>query len=450
MTSPVDDGADRKARDPDPSVDDATVIADDVVVSRRAMLGTTAIALSAAAMQRFGAGDLLAQDTTTPPPGTGGPAAAPPAVPLDATRVPGTPSGPLSTRAAFEHPALAPTGVTTGASFTPLQELTGTITPADLHFQRHHNGIPAIDPERYTLTVHGLVDRPTTFTLEDLRRFPAVTRVHFVECAGNGRAAYRTPKREMTPQEVDGLTSNSEWTGVPVATLLREAGARRGATWALAEGGDAAVLSRSVPMEKLLDDALIVYAQNGEPLRQPNGYPVRLLLPGYEGNMCIKWLRRLELIDQPNMSRDETAKYTDPLPNGTARQFSFVMDVKSIITAPAYPDTLSGRGWWPIRGLAWSGRGRVVRVDVSTSGGKEWTEARLVGDSLPKAHVRFEHLWRWDGRPATLMSRAIDETGAVQPTLDQYRRARGTGTDYHFSAIRRWLVEADGRVFFGG
>lgn len=418
-------------------------------VSRRAILGAAALALGGVALQRLG-GELPAQAPAAPASGSGATATTPPTVPADATRVPGMPSGPLGARSAFEQPALAPTGVTSGASFTPLQDLTGTITPADLHFQRHHNGIPAIDPARYSLTVHGLVDRPTRFSLDDLRRFPAVTRVHHIECAGNGRAAYRSPRREMTPQEVDGLTSNSEWTGVPVATLLRETGVKRAATWALAEGGDAAVLSRSVPLEKLLDDALVVYAQNGEPLRQPNGYPVRLLLPGYEGNMCIKWLRRLELIDQPNMSRDETAKYTDPLPNGTARQFSFVMDVKSIITAPAYPDRLAGRGWWPIRGLAWSGRGRITRVDVSTDGGAEWTTARLIGDPLPRAHVRFEHLWEWNGGPATLMSRAIDETGAVQPTLETYRRVRGTGTDYHFNAIRSWLVEADGRVFFGG
>lgn len=424
----------------------------DARVSRRALLGAATAALGGAALHRLGAGELLAQGTPAVQSSGAGSAPAPaaPTAPLDATRVPGLPSGPLGTRSAFEQPALAPTGVSTGATFTPLQELSGTITPADLHFQRHHNGIAILDPSRYSLTVHGLVDRPITFTLEDLERFPAVTRVHFIECAGNGRAAYRAPKREMTPQVVDGLTSNSEWTGVPVATLLREVGVARGATWALAEGGDAAVLSRSVPLEKLLDDALVAYAQNGEPLRQANGYPARLLLPGYEGNMSIKWLRRLELVDQPNMSRDETAKYTDPLPHGTARSFSFVMDVKSIITAPAYPDRLSARGWWPIRGLAWSGRGRIVRVDVSTDGGTRWTEARLLGPALPRAHVRFEHLWEWDGRAATLMSRAIDETGAVQPTLDVYRQARGSGTDYHFSAIRSWLVESDGRVFFGG
>ena len=337
-----------------------------------------------------------------------------------------------------------------GSAFTPLQDLTGTITPADLHFQRHHNGIALVDPARYTLTVHGLVARPLTFTLEELRRFPAVTRPYFIECSGNGRAAYRAPKREMTPQEIDGLTSNSEWTGVPVAALLAEAGARSDARWVLAEGGDAAVLSRSIPMEKMLDDALVVYAQNGEPLRAPNGYPARLLLPGYEGNMCIKWIRRLEVIAQPNMSRDETAKYTDPLPNGTARQFSFVMDAKSLITSPSYPGRLSGPGWWPVSGLAWSGRGRITRVDVSTDGGRSWTEATLAAPVLPMAHTRFQHMWRWDGRPARLMSRAVDETGYVQPTLETYRQARGAGTDFHFNAIRTWLVEADGRVFFEG
>lgn len=427
-------------------------------VSRRAMLGAAATVvggavLGAAAETVLGqqaAGAAREAAKVGQPLAAGAAAPAPAGVPDDATRVPGVPSGPLSGRSPFESPALAPTGVTTGASYTPLQNLAGTITPSDLHFQRHHNGIALIDPARYELTVHGLVDRPLVFSLAELKRFPSVTRVHFIECSGNGRAAYRAPKREMSPQEVDGLTSNSEWTGVPVAALLKETGARRGATWVLAEGGDAAVLSRSVPMEKMLDDALIVYAQNGEPLRAPNGYPARLLLPGYEGNTCIKWIRRLELIDQPNMSRDETSKYTDPLPNGTSRQFSFVMDAKSIITSPAYPAKLTGPGWWPVTGIAWTGRGRIARVDVSTDGGGSWTEAELVGPVLPKAHTRFRHMWRWDGGPARLMSRAVDETGYVQPTVETYRRARGAGTDFHFNAIRSWLVEVDGRVFFGG
>ena len=203
-------------------------------------------------------------------------------------------------------------------------------------------------------------------------------------------------------------------------------------------------------MHKMLDDALIAYAQNGEAVRMPNGYPARLLLPGYEGNANIKWIRRIKAIDQPNMSRDETSKYTDPLPDGTARQFSFVMDAKSIITSPTYPMQLSTHGWWPVTGIAWTGRGSITRVDVSTNGGQTWTEAELVGPVLPMAHTRFRLMWRWDGGSARLMSRAVDETGYVQPTLETFRRVRGVGTDYHFNAIRTWRVEPDGHVVFEG
>ena len=381
------------------------------------------------------------------------PATAAPAVPgapADATRVPGLPSGALGTRSQFEVPTLAPTGVTTGASYTPLQDLSGTITPSDLHFQRHHNGIATIDPARYSLTIHGLVDRPVTFSLDELKRFPAVTRVHFIDCSGNGRAAYRTPKPDMTPQSVDGLTSNSEWTGVLVSALLREAGVKGSASWVLAEGGDAAVLSRSIPMAKMLDDAFVAYAQNGEAVRAANGYPARLIVPGYEGNMNIKWLRRLKAIDQPNMSRDETAKYTDPLPDGTSRQFSFVMDAKSIITAPAHPERLVGAGWRPVSGIAWTGRGKITGVEVSTNGGRSWAPADLIGSVYPHAHTRFQYMWKWDGQPSVLMSRATDETGYVQPTLADFRRVRGSGTDFHFNAIRSWNVAGDGSVTFGG
>ena len=419
-------------------------------LSRRALLRSAGVlggvAVSAPVLHA------LAQAGAGPAPASSAPAtpARGPIAPLDASKVPGVPSDALGARSSFEHPSLAPAGVTTGASFTPLQDLTGTITPSDLHFQRHHNGIAVIDPANYSLTVHGFVDRPLRFSLEELKRFPSVTRVHFVDCSGNGRAAYRAPRPDMTPQMVDGLTSNSEWTGVAVATLLREAGVKGNGTWVLAEGGDAAVLSRSIPMAKMLDDAIVAYAQNGEAVRQANGYPARLILPGYEGNMSVKWLRRLEVIDQPNMSRDETAKYTDPLPDGTSRQFSFVMDAKSIITSPAHPERLSGPGWWPVTGIAWSGRGRIRRVDVSTDGGRTWTVAELVGPVHAHAHTRFQHLWRWDGTPAVLMSRATDETGYVQPTPEVFRRARGPGTDFHFNAIRSWNVAADGAITFGG
>ena len=419
-------------------------------MTRRRAIGVTAGLVGGVALGGKAIAGLAQQQARTAGAAPDAAAATTVVAPPDASVVPGLPSGATSIRSPFETPALTPVGVTTGSSLSPLQSFAGTITPSDLHFQRHHNGIAVIDPARYSLTIHGLVDRPLVFSLEELQRFPSVTRTCYIECSGNGRAAYRAPKREMTPQDVDGLTSNSEWTGVPVSTLLAETGAKRSGSWVLAEGGDAARLSRSIPIAKMLDDAIIAWAQNGEPVRMPNGYPARLVLPGYEGNMCIKWIRRLELIDQPNMSRDETSKYTDPLPNGTARQFSFVMDAKSIITSPAYPMRLAARGWWPVRGLAWTGRGKITRVDVSTDGGRSWTEAELIGPVLPMAHVRFQHMWQWDGKAATLMSRAIDETGYVQPTLETFRSVRGAGTDFHFNAIRSWLVEPDGRVFFGG
>ena len=412
-------------------------------LTRRDLLQSAGIAAGVALTAPLA--HLIAQAPAAPPP-----APVLPTVPDDATKVPGLPSGPLAERSPFEKPALAPVGVTTGATNTPHQNLRGTITPSDLHFQRHHNGIALIDPAKYSLTIHGLVDRPLRFTLDELKRFPAETHTYFVECAGNGRAAYRAPKPEMTPQDVDGMTSNAEWTGVLVSTLLREVGVKSGAKWMLAEGGDAAMLSRSIPMEKMQGDALIAYAQNGEPVRPANGYPARLLLPGYEGNMCIKWLRRLKAIDQPNMSRDETVKYTDPLPDGTSRQFSFVMDAKSIITSPAFPEKLNGAGWRPITGIAWTGRGKITGVDVSVDGGKTWDAAEILGTAQPHAHTRFQYMWQWDGKPAKLMSRAKDETGYVQPTLEEYRRVRGPGTDYHFNAIRSWNVAADGTTGFGG
>ena len=371
------------------------------------------------------------------------------AVPADPTKVLGPPTSVLGARSPFEHPVRAPVGVVAGSSLTPLQDLSGTLTPSDLVFERHHGGVALIDPAQYELIIHGMVDRPTVFSFDDLRRLPSISRTMFLECSGNGRAAYKTPKREMTPQAVDGMTSNGEWTGVLLSTLFREVGAHRNATWFRAEGGDAARLSRSIPMEKGRTDAMIAYAYNGEALRPSNGYPARLLLPGYEGNMCIKWIRRIEVADSPAMFRDETSKYTDPLANGTARQFSFVMDAKSVITAPAHPGRLTPNSWSQITGVAWSGRGRIVRVDVSVDGGKSWTVAELQEPVLPIAHTRFRLPWQWDGRRAIIMSRAVDETGYTQPTLAEFRDKRGPGTDYHYNYIRGWVVEPDGQLFFG-
>lgn len=405
-------------------------------LSRRALLAGAAGIAGAAALSGKPY-RLLAQDT-----------AAAPVVPPDPTKVPGVPTTALGARSPFVHPGRAPVGVQSGASFAPLQEMSGTITPSDLFFERIHNGVAMVDPQQWKLMIHGMVSKPLVIDLETLLRFPSVTRTYFVECAGNGRAAYRTPKPDMTVQQVDGLLSNAEWTGVPLSTVFREVGVKPKATWFVAEGGDAARLSRSIPIGKAMDDALLVWGQNGEPLRPSNGYPVRLLLPGFEGNSSIKWVRRLELVDQPNMSKDETSKYTDPLPGGKARQFSFVMDVKSIITSPSFPKQLTDKGWWPIRGLAWSGRGRVTKVEVSTDAGATWVPARIDGNVLPKAPVRFEQMWQWDGKPAVLLSRATDETGAVQPTHAEYAKVRGPGTDYHFSYVRGWSVASDGKVTF--
>jgi len=409
-------------------------MSDDTPISRRAVIAGAAATAGAALLEKLPSPTI----PQNPPQGT---------APADPSTAPGAPTSGASVRSAFETPARAPVGILTGASLTPLHQLTGSITPNDLLFERHHSGVPTIDPRRYKLLVHGLVDRSMTFTLDDLKRLPSASRIYFLECSGNGRGAYRDPKPEMTPQQVDGMTSNGEWTGVPLRILLQETGVKRSASWFLAEGGDAAKVSRSIPMAKALDDALIAYAFNGEPLRPSNGYPARLLLPGYEGSTCIKWLRRIKLIVQPNMSKDETSKYTDPLANGTARQFSFAMDAKSIVTSPAHPARIE-RGWHEITGIAWSGHGKIARVEVSTDGGRTWEIAELQEPVLSKAHTRFRHMWNWGGGPTTLMSRATDEAGYIQPTRAVFEATRGKGTDYHYNYIRAWNVEQDGRVMF--
>lgn len=410
---------------------------DDRPLTRRELL------VSAATLS---AGTLLPNDGDRTALGTQQPAA--PVIPADPTKAPGPPTSASSPRSPFVQMARTPTGAIAGSSLAPIHLLNGTVTPSDLHFERHHAGVAMIDPSKYKLMIHGLVRKPLVLTLDELKSFPSVTRVYFLECSGNGRAAYSGPKPDLTPQLIDGLLGNAEWTGVPVKTVLHEVGVKSGATWALAEGGDAALLSRSIPLEKLMDDSLFVYAMNGEPLRPASGYPVRLFNPGWEGNTCVKWLRRLELISQPNMSRDETSKYTDPLPNDTARQFSFVMDAKSTITYPTYPVQLSRRGFIEIRGLAWSGRGPITAVDVSTDGGRTWTAAKLQAPVLEKALVRFTHPLQWRGERTTIVSRAVDATGYVQPTLAEYLRVRGAGTNYHYNHLRAWTIESDGRVVY--
>jgi sulfane dehydrogenase subunit SoxC len=329
-------------------------------------------------------------------------------------------------------------------SRTPLQDLHGTITPSDLHYERHHAGVAVVDPATYRLLIHGLVDRPMTLTLQDLKRFPSASRLCFLECSGN----FGGQREDVTPQDLCGLTSQSEWTGVMLSTVFNEVGAQPRATWFLAEGQDAAVMTRSIPLKDVLGEAMLVYAQNGEAIRPEQGYPVRLLLPGLEGNASVKWLRRIELAEQPFMTREETSKYTDPLADGTSREFSLVMDARSVITAPAYPQTID-KGFVELRGIAWSGRGVIRRVEISTDAGRTWKPATLQQPVLPKAHVRFRYAWEWDGRPTEILSRAVDETGYTQPEMSALQKARDRRTRYHLNPVTGWTIAADGRVRFG-
>jgi sulfane dehydrogenase subunit SoxC len=337
----------------------------------------------------------------------------------------------------------------TSWSFTPLDKMVGNLTASGLHFERHHGGIPTIDPANHSLVVHGMVGSPKKFSMADLKRFPSVTRKHFIECSGNGLTEWNKPTLK-TVQGTHGLLSTSEWTGVQFATIAREVGLKDGSGWVLAEGADAAVMTRSIPIEKMLKDALLVYGQNGEAIRPEQGYPLRLLLPGYEGNTHIKWLRRLEVSDKPFMTREETSKYTDLLANGKARQFSMEMEAKSVITFPSGEMKLPGPGFYNVSGLAWSGRGRVQSVDVSVDGGQSWRPAQLNVMAEPVCTVRFSYPWMWDGKPAVLQSRCTDETGYIQPTLKQLITIRGShgpfGSIYHLNAIQSWAIDETGSV----
>jgi sulfane dehydrogenase subunit SoxC len=333
-----------------------------------------------------------------------------------------------------------------GASRTPLEKLEGIITPSGLHFERHHNGVPDIDPATHRLLIHGLVKRPLVFTMDALARYPTVSRIQFIECSGNSRANLSPAPPAATCGAIHGLVSCSDWSGVPLGILLEEAGVDPSAQWILAEGADAAAMSRSVPMAKAMDDAILALYQNGERLRPENGYPVRLFLPGWEGNMSVKWLRRIKVTAGPTMTKDETSKYTDLRADGKSLMFTYPMEVKSVITAPSPGLRLPGPGIYEISGLAWSGAGRIRKVEVSADGGQSWGEAALAEPVLSKALTRFRLAWRWNGSPAVLKSRATDETGAVQPARDKLVADKGTQFLYHYSAIQAWSVAPNGEV----
>ncbi len=331
-----------------------------------------------------------------------------------------------------------------GSIMTPLGNLRGTITPNGLVFERSHGGVPEIDPAQHRLVVHGLVRQPLIFTMEDIVRFPCVSRIHFLECSGNTSQGWiaRPPSVQLS----HGLLSSCEWTGVMLSTVLDAVGLAQNARWIIAEGADAVGLNRSIPIAKCLEDAMLVYAQNSEALRPENGYPLRLFLPGWEGNMSIKWLRRIRVASEPAMTRWETSAYTESMPDGTARQFTFVMEAKSVITHPTPENPLRMKGFLEISGIAWSGNGRIKRVDVSTDGGKSWRQAELQEPVLNRALTRFKLPWQWKGEQTVLMSRAMDETGYVQPTHAQLVAVRGTTNRYHYNAIQPWQIAADGKV----
>ena len=367
-------------------------------------------------------------------------------------RRPGRPLSGYGTRSPYEagvqRQVLAATGTDgAGGSWTPLEALEGMITPNPLHFERHHSGIPEIDPHRHRLLIHGMVDRALFFDMDALSRYPMVSRIQFIECSGNSYLA-GLPARPIndTCGALHGLVSCSEWTGVPLSILLDEAGVDPAAGWIMAEGADAAAMNRSVPMAKAMDDALLALYQNGERLRPEQGYPLRLFLPGYEGNMSIKWLRRIKVTAAPSMTREETSKYSDLLPDGRTLLFTYPMDVKSVITSPSPGLELKEPGLYQISGMAWSGAGRIARVEVSADGGATWGEAALCEPMLDKAVTRFRMAWRWNGAETVIMSRAADEAGDMQPTRDAIIAAKGRKFAYHYNGIQAWGIDSEGQV----
>jgi sulfane dehydrogenase subunit SoxC len=334
----------------------------------------------------------------------------------------------------------------TGAALAPIERLEGIITPSGLHSNRSHSGVPDIDPKLHELLIHGLVARPLAFSMDALLSYPMTTRIHFIECAGNSNRNLAPQPLQVPAGAIHGNMSCSEWTGVPLRVLLGEARVAPEAKWLLAEGADSAHMSRSIPLEKALDDAMIALYQNGERLRPEQGYPVRLLLPGWEGNMNVKWLRRLKATTEPMHTKDETSKYTDLLKDGRALQFTYEMGVKSVITKPSSTMTLPRQGLYEISGLAWTGAGRIRRVEVSADGGATWNDAALTGEERPKAFVRFRMPWRWTGGDAVLQSRATDEKGNVQPARKDWLALWSPAHIYHNNSIVSWSVSADGSV----
>ena len=337
---------------------------------------------------------------------------------------------------------------------TPIQDSVGIITPSSLHFWEDHGyNLPEIEPRQHRLMIHGMVDRRLIFTLEELQRLPSVSRIHFIECNANSRPR-RGPDAESI-QIVHGMTSCSEWTGVLLSLLLQEAGVQTGARWILAEGAEAGKYTKSHPLEKALEDVLVAYGQNGEAVRPDQGYPLRLLVPGWQGINNVKWLRRIKVVDQPYMGKRESTDYAELRPDGKAVWFQVELGPYSVITRPSGGQRLPGRGFYEITGLAWSGGGAIRRLEVSTDGGRTWKDAELQGPVHPKAHTRFRFPWNWNGEETLLRSRSTDERGQVQPTVAELAKIWGFPADYYqsvtfltgnFNAIQTWKITRDGSV----
>lgn len=331
-------------------------------------------------------------------------------------------------------------------AFTPLQGLFGIITPSGLHFERHHQGWHDIDPSKHRFMINGLVKQAKVYTMDDLMRMPSVSRMHFIECGANTAMEWGNVAVPSV-QYSHGMLSCSEFTGVPLSVLLEDCGYdKRKAKVVLAEGADGSSMTRTIPIDRALDDVIVAWAMNGEMLRPENGYPLRLIVPGIQGVSWVKWLRRIEVGDQPYATKDEAIHYMDAMPDGSYRQYTSIQECKSVITTPSAGQRLLDTGFYNITGLAWSGRGKVKRVDVSVDGGRNWRTARLETPVLSKCLTRFNIDWDWSGAPAILQSRAIDDTGYVQPKINELRSVRGTRSIYHNNAIQSWQVAQSGEV----
>jgi sulfane dehydrogenase subunit SoxC len=331
-------------------------------------------------------------------------------------------------------------------SKTPWDKLVGAITPADLHYERSHGGVPDLDPAKHRLLIHGMVQKQLVFTVDELKAMPSISRTVFIECTGNGWENWKKADENLTVQNTHGLVSTNEWTGVPLKFLVGLVGRDPSSTWMLAEGGDAAGVARSIPLtDEILEEAFVAYGQNGEPVRPAHGFPIRLVMPGFEGNLNIKWLRRLKFGDQPWMTRWETARYTQLLANGKARQFQLRMETNSVITSPSGSMEIKP-GYNRITGVAWSGHGKIAKVEISTDGAKTWTKAGLNAPVLPKAQTRFQLDWAWDGKPTKIVSRSTDDKGNVQPDRNSFIEQTGANALFHYNAQQTWSIDAAGRV----